>query len=502
LSALAIVACAVSPCASSQTWRITPTIALQETFTNNVSLSPDGQSDFVSQITPSLSFSEKGARTQLNGVVTVPISLYARTSANDQVYPSANIEGTAELWKDFFFINATANVSQQFFSPFGAQPNNFTNVTANRYRTETFSVNPYIAGTLAGGTRYEFRNNNVWTLYSQAPVETTDSYYVQYLADAENTQQRLGWRAHYEYTNVRFEGSGTQVRSTIRSQLARFVPTYLVDPQLRLEASVGFEDNDYTFTSSRDVIYGVGLEYRPTERMNIVAKYEHRFFGASYLVSFANRTPLTEWTLRASRYITTYPQQIAALPAGVNVAAFLNALFLSSIPDPAAREIAVRELMQSRGLPASLATPVDIYSQQVQLVQSESATVALIGARNTVLFTVYNSRSEQINATGSPVPPVLGFNNDNTQTGGSVVWSNKFTPTLLLTASADYYRSVSNNSQFPGTSRQGIAQMMVSMPLGARTTGFIGARYQAFSSDVAADYNEAAAWVGVAYTFR
>src|SRR5256885_8084943 len=35
---------------------------------------------------------------------------------------------------------------------------------------------------------------------------------------------------------------------------------------------------------------------------------EHRFFGPSYNVAVENRTPLSVWSLTASRTITTYPR--------------------------------------------------------------------------------------------------------------------------------------------------------------------------------------------------
>ena len=95
------------------------------------------------------------------------------------------------------------------------------------------------------------------------------------------------------------------------------------------------------FQSYRGYIYGVGIEWRPTERTNVVANWEHRFFGASYLFSFDHRTPLSVWSVSASRNITSYPQQLASLPAG-NVQGILNQLFLSRIPDPTLRQNADR----------------------------------------------------------------------------------------------------------------------------------------------------------------
>ncbi len=44
--------------------------------------------------------------------------------------------------------------------------------------------------------------------------------------------------------------------------------------------------------------------------------------------------------------------------------------------------------------------------------------------------------------------------------------------------------------------------MTLSAPLSGRMTGYVGARYQKANSDIAIDYNEAAAFVGISYTLR
>jgi len=484
----------------SQTWKFLPSIGLAETITNNVDLSPSAtrQGDFVTQITPGIAFSERGPRSKLDGTVSVPVLLYARTGAeNNNVFPQANVLGDVALVERFFHIEAAANVSQQMFSPFGAQPNDLSNASANRYRTQTYAVDPYIAGELGDGGKYQLRNNNVWTIVSGAPTNLNNSDYHQLIADLNNETQRVGYRAHYEYSEVRFSDS-----TNIKTQLGRVGPVWAVEPQLRLLATVGYEQNDYAFTSSQGAIYGGGLEWNPTERTHVVGLYEHRFFGPSYILTFNHRTPLSEWSLSATLNITTYPQQLATVPGGLDVSAFLNSILLSSIPDPVARQDAVNQLIAQRGLPNTLVVPVNVYSEQILLKQSQTATVTLIGARNTILFTVYNLRSEPITATGTVLPPVLGINNNNTQTGGSIVWTTRLTASLNLATTVNAYRTVGNDSQFPGYTRQGIAQTTLSTQLSPRTTAFVGARYQALKSNIVSDYTEAAAMLGVSYTFQ
>ena len=99
-------------------------------------------------------------------------------------------------------------------------------------------------------------------------------------------------------------------------------------------------------------------------------RWEHRFFGASYLVSFDHRRPLSVWSFRASRDITSYPQQLANLSAGGDVNGLLNTLFASRVPDPAARQTFVDQFIRQRGLPPTLAGPISLFSQQVTLEES------------------------------------------------------------------------------------------------------------------------------------
>ena len=125
------------------------------------------------------------------------------------------------------------------------------------------------------------------------------------------------------------------------------------------------------------------------------------------------------WNVRLSRNVTTYPQALASLPAGGDVSALLNQVFLTTIPDPAERQQTIDQFIRDRGLPPTLTSALSLYSQQILLQESQSATVGLLGVRNTVLFTIFNVRSEPIAASGNPLPPTLAAATNNRQTGAS-----------------------------------------------------------------------------------
>lgn len=486
-------------CAQSEQWNAS--LALQETATNNVNLvaNDQRQSDLVTQLTPTVSGSERGSHTSLDAYVSLPILLYLRTGAeNNSILPQVNLLGDLHTADRVAHLEGAVNISQQFFTPFGAQPQDLANATNNRYRASIYRLSPYIKDTVRGDIEYELRSNNTWSTLNGAPVDTSNSYVAEFLARAETKGDReFGWSLSYDYTDTTFKGQD----NSLVSQLARAAPFYSVDPQLRVRLSVGYENNRYTLTSSSDAIYGVGVRWRPTERTNVEAMWEHRFFGSSYSFTFDHRTPLTVWNVQASRNITTYPQQIASLASGANVGAYLNELFLSAYPDAAARQAAVDKFMQDRGLAQTTSGPVSLWTEQIQLVQQQSATVGLIGARNSVFLSAYNVRTQPISAAGNPLPPSFFSQNDNTQTGAAVNWNNRLTQSVNLAASISGLRTVAN-APLTGTTRQAIAQVNLSAPLATRMTCFIGARYQTSSSDITQNYNEAAVFAGLAYTLR
>jgi len=152
-------------------------------------------------------------------------------------------------------------------------------------------------------------------------------------------------------------------------------------------------------------------------------------------------------------------------------------------------------------LPPLLANALNLYSQQVFLQQSQTASVGLLGTRNTVVLTIFNVRSQPISASGNPLTTPVDFGDNSRQTGISLLWSHKLTQSVVVDATVERLRTVAN-APLEGKTNQTALRIAVSTPLTAKTTLFAGARYQTLSSDIATDYSETAAFIGVTHTFR
>jgi uncharacterized protein (PEP-CTERM system associated) len=499
----AAILAAVAPAAVAENWVFVPSISLMETWSDNINLgvSSLATSDLVTEITPSLTFSGKGSRASVEGTVSVPLLYYLRTgSYNDNYYPLANILGRVEAVERFFFVEGLISVTQPFLTPFGAQPGDLTNSTQNRYTSSLYRVSPYIQGENAGGVKYLLRNDSSWANLDGAPVGTSNSYTSQWTGRIDSPVAPLGWHADIDLVAVKFKDQDF----TQQTNIGRVGPRYAYNEQTRLTAHVGYEDTRYPLSDNSGFVYGVGVEWQPTERTKVVANWEHRFFGSSYLFTVDYRTPLSVWSFNASRLISSYPQQLGTLAAGPNVAAMLDQLFVSRIPDPIQRQQAVAGVIENRRLPSELSSPVNLYTQQLTLNQNLSATVGLLGARNNLYVTLFRYETQPISGSGLILPPGIYYGgNNNTQYGANAVWSHSLTPLTSLNLTVNALRTEANGD-LPGVTDQGFVRVAITSRISPNASVSAGARYQTLNSNFPGitDYNESAVFAGISYAFR
>jgi uncharacterized protein (PEP-CTERM system associated) len=168
---------------------------------------------------------------------------------------------------------------------------------------------------------------------------------------------------------------------------------------------------------------------------------------------------------------------------GANVATYLDAAFTTRIPDPAERALAVQQVIAQAGLPATLATPVNVFSGNVLLQTTATASAVLIGVRNSLAFTLFYTKSQAISGTGATLPDILQFAQNNTQTGGGVSFSHRLSGLTSFTSSASYSRTTSNNTRgafADARSNNLYVSAGFSTQLGPRTTGMLSANYTRF----------------------
>lgn len=496
----------------AENWRFSASASAMETYTSNVNYAAQGgnDSDFATSVSATLGIHGEGARVKLNGSIAATGLLYARQTQNNSIAPTVNLSGSVEAIEKFLFVDATASVNTTFFSPFGPQPGNIVNATANRYISQTYGLNPYIQGQIPGTKiTYQLRDDNTWTLaspFGDASVETPNTYLNRLYASMTTPAAPLGWTL--EYTGTRYQPSGVDLYGSYTIQIGRGILTYQFDPQLQVSVRGGYESTRFPLTGTEDVTYGLGGQWSPSDRTNVVGYWEHRFFGSSYSLQISHRLPRTAMSASFARGLGTYPQNSLSIPAGANVASYVDAAFTTRIPDPAERALAVQQFLAQSGLPATLTTPVNIFSVGVLLQDTASASFVLLGVRNSLAFNVFYTKSNAISGTGSVLPPALQAGQDNTQTGGGVSLSHKLSGFTNLTASATLTTTTSNTSegQFgDARSTNAYTNLDLSTAIGPKTSVSTGVGYSRFSpsggAGLAQSTSSVTAYAGISHTF-
>ncbi|HVF65847.1 MAG TPA: TIGR03016 family PEP-CTERM system-associated outer membrane protein, partial [Casimicrobiaceae bacterium] len=262
----------------------------------------------------------------------------------------------------------------------------------------------------------------------------------------------------------------------------------------------GYERDRIESVRPDGAVYGLTVQWRPTPRTRLDGTWEHRFFGNAYHFAFDHRMRRTTFSVSASRDLTSYPQQLATLVAGGSSSELLDNLFRASVPDAAERARFVDAFIASRGLPGTLAEPLALFSQQLTLQENLRASIALTGARNTVVMSIFRLENESLRQVEETLPVAPGAFGRVVQTGVDVSWSRSLTPTTSFTLTGIATRSRSDQVTTSESDNHAV-RVTLTRVISPRTHVYAGARYQRQDGNEV-DFSEFAAFVGMRYTFR
>ena len=491
-------------------WTITPSITVQETMTDNVGLSSTNkQSDLVTDISPGISIVGSAGATKLNLNYALHGLFYARDSSRNgmDAQNSLNASGTLEVLEDWFFIDATGRIAQQNISPFGGSRSGSVNVNTNDNATETssYSLSPYFRGNLGGVANYLLRYNMSTTTSDSGGAYDADTRELILNLKGVTTLANFGWSISASSQDVDYGGnsfSGNRFANdrNYESDSVRGVLTYQVSPQFRVSAIGGREANDYlTRDKESHSIKGGGLEWSPTQRTQLSATVEDRYFGNSHNIQFTHRTAHTVWSYSDSKDASANPDQQAGMGTYYD---YYSSLALG-IPE-AQRAAYVNALLLLTGHSPNDQLPGGYLTSGVSIQYRRQLSFAITGVRNTVTFAGWQGKTEDL-ARGVGNGLLIGNDfavYDNIrQRGASVSWSRQLTPKSTLVGAASHMRSKGSGTSAVETTEKRLDLTFVTS-LGPATSGSIGARRVMFDGDSNyGDYTENALIATLSHRF-
>ena len=365
---------------SGRGFSVVPTLSISETATDNVGLSStERRSDLVTQVTPGIRVDSKGGRIRGFFDYSLTGIAYARSSSNNELQNVLNSAVNVEAVENWAFVDFRANISQQAISAYGTRSADSSLINGNRTEVRTFDVSPYIKGRLAGFADYEARWTQNWTRNSSTDSANNGSSVGSLHVAGDSGLRVVSWSADASHQVYDY----TVGRRTV-DDIVRAVLYVAVNPQLRLSLIEGRESNN-VLSADREshTTPGVGVDWQPTERTQISAQREKRFFGNSHSLSFVHRTPRTVWRFSDVQDVTTGFGQPVPGSLGTAYDLFFTQ-FASLQPDPLLRASLVDAFLRANGIAPTTQVFTGSLASAVTRQRRQELSFALLGIRDTV----------------------------------------------------------------------------------------------------------------------
>lgn len=479
--------------AAAAEWVFVPSISLRESYTDNVNLQPSGkeQSSFVTEIVPRFELHGTGRRLKVNATYSIDELLYQQGPTRSALRHDLTADLAAELIDEWLYFDATATQSQQSINAFGPTVFNNINTTNNRAEIRTLSVSPYVRHRFSDFAKSELRYTHDITQSSTTALPDTKNDVLSFFTNSGTFFTRNTWGIAVRHQNTTYSNASS---STVDSETVNF--KHLLLPTFGLIGSAGYERYQYPFSTNpaEGTSWTAGFSWRPSDHTAVDATLGHRFFGKTYSLLASFRTRHTVLQASYNEDVTTTQSQFQS-QTSVDTAKLLDGLFTATIPDPIKRKNAVDAAIRDNQLGTFFTTPLNGFTTQFFLQKAFQASLGMIGVRNTVLLSIYDTSRQAQNGqlvAGSSLTDTA----DNRQIGASASWIWRVAP--LSTANFLVSSSKTHALNSNRTERNQLASASLSHQFSRHIRGSVGVRRsQQNGADNAASIKENAVFAAV-----
>ncbi len=450
-------------------WRLSSSIGIDETWSDNINLAPRGaeRSDFVTTISPALRIARNTSRLSLSLGYNPQFLYYARGTNGSALRNQLDALAKVTLIQNVLTFDTSIFVSQSNVSPFGTLTTNNVNGNSNRAETRTYSFGPTLQSRFGSDFSYSagYRFTGSGSDSEAYATSHTNTLYANF--QSGTSYKDLGYGANINRTAQDYGGAGQIVTESLSGNLS-----YVVAPTFRLQSAIGYDRNSYPTAGQSDlsgVSYSGGFIWTPSRHTQLNAQIGHRYLGPTANISFTHSTARTALSISYSRDQSTSQAAGLGLVADPTYA-LVDQIFQALFPDPAQRAAIVAATLRSAGLSTSQYATSNFVSNQIYLSKTFSASLALLGLRNTVNFNVSRSDSQSLSNL-TTVFDVFNTANKFRQTLYSANWAYKLGPRTSVNA---YVSKVHNKALIgDGDTRQRLLSASINRQLGKRLNGTV-----------------------------
>lgn len=465
-------------------------MTLRQTFTDNQRLQTVKESDAITEASAGVRLTSSAGRVR--GFVDYALtgSVYARNNDANDLRHALGAAATAELIQGQAFIDLRGSYARRAISAFGSQSSVPGLTETNQSDVASLSISPHLRGRLGATVSYVARLSHDVTRAKGTDAGDRDDSAALLHFEGGAAGSPLAWSADASHNVSDFRAGRRTYDSRVRVGLS-----YLLTREFKLGLTAGTERTDVrVLDGESNATYGVQAEWTPTERTRLSAELEKRYFGTAHALRFSHRTPNTVWALSDSRDVSS---SSSAGSAGFGSAYDLFfRQFASAEPDPVKRDVLVRNFLQSNGINPAAVVIGGFLSSAATLDRLQSASLGIVGVRNTVTVQVSSRRSERADRLATVLDD-LSTTNAVRQRGLTLDWAFRLTPQSAINLGGSYQRSDGDLPLQQTTLKSVTASWNSS--LGPRSSVSAGARHATFEG--AAPYDENAVFAAFRLSF-
>lgn len=415
VSVASVLAAGVPP-ASGQ-FRVEPTLTVSETFSDNVDRDPKGERDeaLLTDVTPGVVLRWDGTRT----TTALDLSLTARHQTNGedeglQLLPDAAGLGSAELWREHLFFDASGAVSTELLN------SREQDTGSARSTVQTYNASPRLVGSFGN-----FADSETFYHFTQVITDESDTGLASEADNARTHAIGTTLSAGPDFARARWSLSGTaseQQRETSEDVSRREVALdleYIVDRSFSALGSVGYQifDDGDPVNEVDDPTWNGGVRWRPGSRTDITITYGQ---------SDNERSLAADARYQLGPQTTVFASYNEVLETGAERLA-QDLTFIGTDPDTG-------QLIDTRtGLPFDPQTNITTVDEGTQRTKTLFTGITGVRGRNTFGVTgrVQFTRDEGARTAGD----------DEDAYQISATWGRQLSPRSNLATSASYTRN-------------------------------------------------------------
>ncbi len=469
----------------NQGFVIKPRISLTETWTDNVAVGGgqnSSESGFITQLAPGIRIDAKTARLKAYFDYALTGIYYSNSSVGSRTQNSLNTFGTLEAISNWMYLDFSGLIAQQAISAFGAQSPSNANINSNSTETSTYRLSPYIRGQLAGIADYSLRYTWSTTQSNGSAASGIELADLSGQLRGSTLFQNLKWFIDASQQNTSYSSGRTSEAERLYG-----TGTYTVFPQFRVSLSGGQESNNYASQNAGGkVTYGYGFDWTPSERTQISALKERRFFGDGHRYTISHRFPLSSIRYSDTKDVSVLPNQFSSVGLGTvfDIWRQICAQQLSSqYTDPAQLDLAANACATAKIATAGNQVPSSFLSSRATVQRSQQLALAMQGARNTLTILFNRNESQSILASSEANDDFRSNNTNNIrQRGFSINLSHQLSAQSSLNLMSSRQQSTGTTTGNALKATTMMYQASLTSKLGAKTTGGISIRRTEFEN--------------------